>query len=283
MIPVKHIDPDDLALYAMQLLSPDETADMTLHLQHSAEARRVLAEFQGDLSLYAMSAEMHSPPSPTRDRLMKQVGKEKKAIPASLAPQQYSGLHDVTEMPVRSILDEEPKKTAAAKVLPWLGWAAAAAFAFVAGNLYQQKEQMVHTVATVNSQVQHLSAEAVNANTVLEAMKDPKAVRVTLTTGEKPAPQGRASYVVDKGALVFLASNLEPLQTYKTYELWLIPADGRDPIPAGTFQPDAKGNASVILPELPRGVVAKAFGVTIEDAGGSQAPTLPIIMKGAAS
>ena len=43
MIPVKHIDPDDIALYAMQLLPPDETEEMTLHLQHSAEARRVLS------------------------------------------------------------------------------------------------------------------------------------------------------------------------------------------------------------------------------------------------
>jgi hypothetical protein len=39
MIPVKHIDPDDLPLYAMQLLSPEENAEMRLHLQHSTEAR----------------------------------------------------------------------------------------------------------------------------------------------------------------------------------------------------------------------------------------------------
>jgi anti-sigma-K factor RskA len=72
-----------------------------------------------------------------------------------------------------------------------------------------------------------------------------------------------------------------PLQPYKTYELWLIPADGRDPIPAGTFKPDDHGNASLMLPELPRGVTAKAFGVTIEDDGGAQTPTMPIILAGA--
>ena len=61
----------------------------------------------------------------------------------------------------------------------------------------------------------------------------------------------------------------------------MIPADGSyAPIPAGTFHPDDRGNASVITPDLPKGVPAKAFGVTIEPDGGSQTPTLPIIMAG---
>ena len=139
-------------------------------------------------------------------------------------------------------------------------------------------------MARDTAQLSQLNIEASKARLVVDAVKDPGAVRVTLTsTGEKPAPEGRATYQPEKGTLIFLASNLEPLQTYKTYELWLIPADGRDPIPAGTFAPDAKGNASVILPELPKGIEAKAFGITIEDMGGSLTPTMPIVLKGAAS
>jgi anti-sigma-K factor RskA len=67
-----------------------------------------------------------------------------------------------------------------------------------------------------------------------------------------------------------------------TYELWVIPANGNAPIPAGLFRPDATGSASVVLPELPSGVQAKAFGVTVERAEGSQKPTLPIILSGSA-
>ncbi len=118
----------------------------------------------------------------------------------------------------------------------------------------------------------------------MEAMTDPAAMRVTLTmapaTPAPPVPQGRVTYVAERGTLIFLASNMEPLQPYKTYELWLIPADGHDPIPAGTFHPDERGNASVIMPPLPKGIEAKAFGVTVEDEGGSQTPTMPIIMAG---
>ena len=77
-----------------------------------------------------------------------------------------------------------------------------------------------------------------------------------------------------------MASNLRPVPENKTYELWLIPANGKAPMPAGLFRPDASGSASVVLPTLPQGVEAKAFGVTIEDAQGSATPTLPIVMAG---
>ena len=116
----------------------------------------------------------------------------------------------------------------------------------------------------------------------MDALTDPKAIRVTLTTKPQPkaAPIGGVTYNPEKGTLVFLASDLDPLQTYKTYELWVIPADGTAPIPAGTFHPDDQRNASVIMPDLPKGVSAKAFGVTIEEEGGAQTPTPPIIMSG---
>jgi anti-sigma-K factor RskA len=37
------------------------------------------------------------------------------------------------------------------------------------------------------------------------------------------------------------------------------------------------------MPSLPAGVKAKAFGVTIENAGGSPVPTTPIMLHGAAA
>jgi len=75
--------------------------------------------------------------------------------------------------------------------------------------------------------------------------------------------------------------DLEQLAQDKTYELWVIPANGQAPIPAGLFRPDAAGSASVVLPPLPKGVPAKAFGVTIEKAEGSATPTAPILLAGA--
>ena len=276
MIPVKHIDPDDLALYAMQLLTPEEMEEMSLNLQHSAEARRVLSEIYGDLSILSHTAEQHAPAAHTRQRLMKGVAREKKAIPIDALQAGAYAPRDSAH------LFEEPAKTsAAARVLPWVGWALAAGMVLPVVNFYQERERLRNTVAGQSRQMQEAQSSTEQAVALMQAVQDPTAVHVALTsTGAAPPPEGRAVYVPDKGSLVFIASNLEKLQAYKTYELWLIPKDGKSPIAAGIFRPDERGNASVILPALPKGVEAAAFGVTVEDGDGAQTPTMPILLKG---
>jgi hypothetical protein len=302
----RRITPEDLALFAMQLLSREEAAEVAAYLEQSEEARRELAEVQGDLAMYAHTVDMHSPPALARERLLKQVAKEKKAVPidrAAALPERDSrvgpgsgsgdesgaGDQGLAIGPGRGLgrgasltEDELPKRSVAGRVFPWLGWAVAAGLAVTTGNLYHERESMQAELGNQATRLDHLTADAAAARQVLDAMTDTTAMRVTLTRNPTPpAPQGRATYVADKGTLIFLANNLEPLPEAKSYELWLIPAAaGRDPIPAGTFRPDERGNASVILPPLPKGVEAKAFGVTIEDKDGATTPTLPIILVG---
>ena len=99
---------------------------------------------------------------------------------------------------------------------------------------------------------------------------------------KQPHPEGQAAYLPDRGALVFVATNLEPLKPYKVYELWLLPSTkGAAPIPAASFRPDAAGNANVILPTGPRLISIAGFGVTEEDDKTQpKAPTLPILLLG---
>jgi hypothetical protein len=308
----RRITSEDLALFAMQLLSREETAEVAVYLAQSAEARRELAEIQGDLAIYAHTADMHSPPTQASERLMKQVAREKKAIPVS-GPAVVETRTTEQETRVRSgstfadavarsgarneifadgggpgsddylTEDDRSKRGGAARVLPWVGWAVAAGLAVAAGGLYRERTAIRSTLTAQASQIDRLTADAAAARQVLDTMTDSSAMRVTLVTKGQtaPLPTGRATYVASKGSLIFLASNLEQLQPAKTYELWLIPAaEGASPIPAGTFHPDERGNASVIMPPLPKGVAAKAFGVTVEDEGGATTPTLPIILVG---
>jgi anti-sigma-K factor RskA len=129
--------------------------------------------------------------------------------------------------------------------------------------------------------MERLNTRAAQSHELMDALTDPQAKHVILAPRTPPrGPIGGVTYNPKKGTLVFLANNLDPVQTYKTYELWVMPANGRAPIPAGTFHPDEHGSASVIMPNLPSGVNAKGFGVTIEDAGGADKPTMPLIMSG---
>jgi anti-sigma-K factor RskA len=307
-----NIAPEDLALFAMQLLSKEEAAEVAAYLERSEEARRELARIQGDLAIYAHTVDLHSPPAQVRERLMKQVAREKKEVPierpAPVEPKRVSAIrasdsgarssapaNDEPEPRIgrttRLIDDDDlPKRSAASKVFPWIGWAVAAGLAVAGGNLYRERDSLYQerntlhaTIADQATKLDQMTADTAAAREVLETLTDTTAKRVMLAKGKAaPVPQGRATYVAEKGALIFTANNLDPLPPLKTYELWLIPAAaGGTPIPAGTFRPDERGNASVILPTLPKGVEAKAFGVTIEDKDGATTPTLPIILVGA--
>jgi hypothetical protein len=293
----RRITSEDLALFAMQLLSKEETAEVAAYLAQSSDARKELAEIQGDLAIYAHTVDVHSPPAQVRERLMKQVAREK-TVPIDRPTVAETRAPEAAVRPgtiftesgaiVPSYVTEEiaPKRGFASRVLPWVGWAVAAGLALTTGKLYYEREAMRESmrgaITAQASRLDQLTADAAAARQVMDTMTDSSAMRVTLTKGKTaPVPQGRATYVASKGSLIFLASNLEPLQPGKTYELWLIPAAaGGSPIPAGTFRPDERGNASVIMPPLPQGVEAKAFGVTVEDEGGATTPTQPIILAG---
>ena len=47
----RRITSEDLALFAMQLLSKEETAEVAAYLAQSSDARKELAEIQGDLAI----------------------------------------------------------------------------------------------------------------------------------------------------------------------------------------------------------------------------------------
>ena len=147
----------------------------------------------------------------------------------------------------------------------------------------RESESLRGTVAAQAGQIAQLTTDAAKARAVLEVLTDRTSLRVTLTKPKsRAAPSGRATYLAGRGILVFLASDLAPLKANKVYQLWLMPQDGSKPIAAGTFTPDARGDASLVHTQLPHAVLAKGFSVTIENEGGAQTPTLPIVLAGAA-
>lgn len=265
MMQDEHIPQEDLVLYAMQAMPPHELAAVRLHLEQCADCRRALAEVNGDLALVAMSVEQKPLPAGARQRFVERLAADPSR--ASKAGAQ-----------VVSIEAKRPARTAAV----WIGWLAAAASLLFAISL----EQRVHVLDDQLTEQKRAAEQQATANAraqqVLAVLTAPSAKRVLLTAAKsKPEPTGRAVYLAESGGLVFQANDLGQLAENKTYELWVIPADGKAPIPAGLFRPDAAGNASVVLPPLPKGVPAKAFGVTIEKAEGSATPTAPIILVGA--
>jgi anti-sigma-K factor RskA len=96
----------------------------------------------------------------------------------------------------------------------------------------------------------------------------------------QPAGSARVIYNAQRGLLVY-DGQLETAPAKKSYQLWLVPANG-NPISAGVFNPST-GKTSHWLIMLPPGTMAKAFAVTLEPAGGAPQPTGPKVLVGPVS
>jgi anti-sigma-K factor RskA len=278
----RSIPAEDLALYAMQALSAEEMAAVAAALRENPQAQQELARIQGDLALLALSAHQQPAPAGSFDRLKARLREDRPAgakdFATSAAASTPMEMIEMTEAPPQITPIPFPRRSKWATFTPW---AIAACLAIACSILGYRVSSMNDALDGESRLVANLAAKASHAQQVLEVLNAPDAQRVTLTaTKTPPAPTAHAVYLADRGALMMEASNLKPVPAGKTYELWVIPASGAAPVPAGTFTPNAEGYASVVLPKLPAGVPAKAFGITIENAGGSATPTMPIVLSG---
>ncbi len=156
----------------------------------------------------------------------------------------------------------------------WLPWVAIAALVIIVVALGLQVRFLNQELEIETTMIGARNAETLKARKLLDVLTAPTAQHVVLTASKTPpAPSARAVYLASAGALILQASDMKTLPGDKTYELWVIPANGTAPIAAGLFRPDSSGSASVVLPQIPQGIAAKAFGITVENAGGSSTPT----------
>jgi anti-sigma-K factor RskA len=248
---------EDLALYALENLQGDDRTALEKHLEECHVCRAELDLLRGDMAVLALSTSGPVPPARSRQRLMDAIGKEPRVRPTRSAARKPS------------------------RLIWALPWAAATAFAILAGMFWKNNAQLRERVSGLMQQSAEQEAQLQKARDVVMTLTATDAMRVTLVAAKTPVqPEGKAFYVRDRSSLIFLATNLPALPPDKAYELWLIPIAGA-PIPAGMFRPDARGSATVINPPLPPRSEAKAFAITVEPERGSTAPTSQPILAGA--
>jgi hypothetical protein len=268
---------DELIQYCMSSAhatpgTPEDAAladRVRLHLKDCADCRAQAALLCADMTLIAMAAPQVAPPAGAKGRLFQAAGLDLAEAEARTAAAKLNA----------NVVPMKPRRHSPALI--WGGWVAAAACLFYAVQVHETNQGIRQQLLSENAQLVQSNISAARAKEVLDVLSSPQAQRVTLVAAHsKPEPAGHAVYLPNRGALVFTASNLAPLPANKTYELWVIPANGGAPVPAGTFRPDGRGMASVLLPKLAPGIRAKAFGVTMENSGGSTTPTMPILLAG---
>lgn len=257
-----------LALHAMGALdNPQELAALQAHLGTCGECRRELEALRADSALLAFSALGPKPPERARQRLLNAIAAEPRVERRTQKPLVMGRLRPrwLSFVPVTVLL-------------------LLAIFSLLLGKDLRDTRFLLRQAHAREKQMQEqLDQErqrSAHAQEVLDMWNDPDAMRVTLISNPKMRPQPliKTIYKPEKGHILMMANNLAPLPPNKVYQLWLLPANGSAPMPAGTFRPDPGGNGMMLHPMESAGINAKGFAVTIEPEGGSQTPTMPIVM-----
>jgi hypothetical protein len=261
---------ETLALYAMGTLDdPQDLAALEAHLGMCGECRRELEALRADTALLALSATGPQPPARSRQRLLSAVAAEPRMERRAQKPFVVGRLRSrwLSFAPIAVML-----MLAVFSLLLWRDLR----------NTRFQLRQARAQVEQVQAELVKKDTELAEAKMVRDLLHAPDAWPLTLVSKKTPPqPQIKTVYSKQQGSLLLMASNLTPLPENKIYQLWLLPADGSAPMPAGWFKPDGKGNG-MMFHKMSAGVIAKGFAVTIEPAGGSQTPTMPIVMEPAA-
>ena len=122
-----------------------------------------------------------------------------------------------------------------------------------------------------------VAGPSASTNQLADVLGRPDARVVSLAGA--PASGAKVVWSASAGAAVFVANRVDAVPGTRTYELWQL--HGGRATRVGLFRPDSHGRVrSTFTVDL---AGADGVGVTVEPDGGSDTPTLPVVLSGALS
>jgi anti-sigma-K factor RskA len=269
---------EDIDLLALGLLGDEECAALRAHLDECVGCRARYGEARSLAALLAFSAPAAEPPEHVRRQLLAELRAKGGAARPAAEPA-------IPSVATREHREPHAPATAGVRGAFWhwsnLGWAVATLVILgVTAMLSEQYRRAENDVRNLEAQIATKQAELDRAHAVLDLLHSTDTVRVKLMSGTAPWPwpEGKVYYHPKKG-LLFVGSNLPPVESGKAYQLWFVPEEG-SPLSAGVFAPDVHGNATLMMPPSMKTKPPKAFAVTLERAGGAPVPTGPEVLTG---
>lgn len=248
-----HDDVRDLsAEYVLGALNAAERATVDAHLEQCAACRAIFEEDARALDALGRGVDVTPAPASLRDRVLR----------AAVEAGQDDAGRENSAVPARA-------QTSAPRVLPWFLAAAAALVALLAG----------WQLLAIRAERETLNAVAAEQQRSLAVLAAADLVRFDLRGDAAPA-RARAFWSHRHG-MVFTAEGLAPVPAGRTYQLWVI-SRGK-PISAGVFAATATGDARVVMPTPVTLTQVDAVAVTVEPAGGLDAPSTTPILAGTPS
>ncbi|MGF7033239.1 anti-sigma-K factor RskA [Paenibacillus mucilaginosus] len=261
---------EGVELYALDALTPEETAEFEAHLAGCAACRGKLAELRETIGLLPLASAPAAVPDGMRSRVLGRVlgGAEAQRAGAGAggaagAEAQRAGAG------AGSAAGAEAERRVWKRGAAYWRWMSLGLSAAVVGlALY---------ASDLRGDLREMERQVAEAGKPPEAAKMEKMVQLQ-PAAEQLVSKGLASIVIDdKGThLIVTAENLPAVQKEQAFQVWLI--KGEQKVNAGTFYPhDGKGSISYTFQPQDYDMVA----ITLEpDAHGEQPRGAMVMMAG---
>ncbi|WP_411734742.1 anti-sigma factor domain-containing protein [Paeniglutamicibacter sp.] len=269
--------------FALNALGDKERDELLRHAETSEEVRGELDALQETAALLGLSAEPIAPPARVKANIMAAIRntpqlppvESERDVPAGLAheaaaPEDADDRASVPSQEPAPVSAPQRPATAAAKTNQRMFALAAGVLLVAAGvlsgvvvNQNAQQQELEQQLAALSTQQSELTRILTAADVQSKTQKLDDGARVTL------------AYSATEGMMAVTTAGLPALPSDKGYELWLISGTGA--VSAGMVD-GAKADGMVMVSGAMEGVTH--FGITVEPASGSPAPTTdPILVQ----
>lgn len=266
----EHIRLEELELLALGALPEDEAAAVQAHVSGCGECALKLAQERGSAAVLAFAAKQEKPAGTIKAELMARIranreSEERFALPTKLQLDRGAAT---------------PRLGAGGRWWTWVLATAALALALVSFGLSWQNRRMATELQKERQAADLLIREREQIEKLVGVLAAPDTVTVKLAgVGDATNTSGLVRFNPKTG-IVLYAADLPKLPADKSYQVWLVPANGA-PINAGLLGAGGHAWGNLWTAEVPLNTQAKAFAVTIEPAGGMPQPTGPKVLLGA--
>ena len=267
---------EDFDLYALGALEGDEKLAIESHVASCAICTEKLAGARGRIALLALAAPQVAPSAAVKQRLMQQVRAH-----AETSAERSEAARE--SQPASPRTPRESDRSAGFFGRWWVAvlLPAGAVLAVATILLWTENRQLDRELAALRTAAQQQQQQLQDARQVADMLESRDTVTVSLA--QQPGMPVGAAHVMynSKMGMLMYDGELAPAPAAKSYQLWLVPADGK-PISAGVFNP-VSGRTDHMMMKLPPGIAAKEFAVSLEPAGGMPQPTGPMVLVGPVS
>ncbi len=251
------------AAYALDAVDPAERAQLDALMESDPAFRKEVEAFREVSGLMAHAAPVVPPPAALRGRILEGA---RAVRPIATAPALAGPAPAAAPATARRF------SSPLARVLPWM--AAAAGLAAAVFNQARLRDTLAGSEALAGELAQ-VRAQLEEKDRALASFMGTEVHVVSLKAPDRE-PTARVYWNHSRNVFIVTAFNLPRAPEGKVYQLWAISKERAAPMSMGTFNTDAGGRATVIVPvgsEVNAVNVVELCAVTLEPAGGSAQPT----------